>query len=70
MLGVIKTNPWLNYDHWLDTDILGDIEFKEEYEFEWVKYLVRLDFPYMDEDDVEVLAQQRMDTNYYSALDF
>lgn len=70
MLGVIKTNPWASYDQWLDTDILGDIEFKEEYELEWVKSLVRLDFPHMDEYDVEILAQQRMDTNYYSTLDF
>ena len=70
MLGVIKTNPFASYDDWLNTDIIGDIEFKEEYELEWVKSLVRLDFPHMDEDDVEVLAQQRMDTDYYSTLDF
>ena len=70
MLGVIKTNPFASYDDWLNTDIIGDIEFKEEYELEWVKSLVRLDVPHMDEDDVEVLAQQRMDTDYYSTLDF
>ena len=70
MLGVIKTNPFASYDDWLNTDILVDIEFKEECELEWVKSLVRLDFPHMDEDDVEVIAQQRMDTNYYSTLDF
>lgn len=70
MLGIIKTNPFASYDDWLDTDILGDIEFKEECELEWVKSLVRLDFPHMDEYDVEILAQQRMDTNYYSTLDF
>lgn len=67
---MLGSNIWEQYDDWKCTDTEGQLAWDAIYHREWAESLVRLDFPHMDEDDVEVLAQQRIDTNYYSTLDF
>lgn len=60
----------VGYDTWLTTDVVGDLAWKELYEFEWIESLIRTEHPHLDDEDVAILAEERQRNGYYSNVDF
>jgi hypothetical protein len=58
------------YDDWLTTDVVGQLAWKELYEFEWIESLIRTEHPHLDDEDVAILAEERQRNGYYSQYDF
>ena len=70
MLGSTMGNIWEQYDDWKWTDTEGQLAWSKVYELEWAESLVKQEFPYMNDEDVEIMAQHRIDNGYYATLDF
>lgn len=60
----------VSFDHWKTTDVQGEKAWKDEYEQSWCESLIRKDFPNLEDEAVIILAQERLNDNYYSNLDF
>lgn len=70
MLSNTMGNIWEQYDDWKWTDTEGQLAWDAIYNREWAESLVRQEFPHMHEEDVEIMAQHRIDNGYYATLDF
>ena len=64
------TYSLVGYDDWLYKDVIGDMLWEEQFEFEWTESMVRLDHPHLSDEDVTILAEERMRTGYYKDYDF
>lgn len=58
------------YDDWLTTDVVGQIAWDALFLQEWAESLIRQENPHMSEDDITILAEHRLETGYYNALEF
>jgi hypothetical protein len=47
-----------------------DLDFRYDVELQWVRSLVKKDHPNMSNDDIDILAQYRYETGYYSEYEF
>jgi hypothetical protein len=70
MLSSNMGNIWEQYDDWKCTDTESQLAWNTIFESEWAESLVRQEFPFMSEEDVEIMAQHRIDNGYYATLDF
>ena len=65
---------WGVYDNWKCTDLAEEqaafSEFKFESELNWIKSHIELEFPYLSEEDVEILAHERYESCYYDVYEF
>ena len=62
------------YDFWATYNAVEEQEayreMKLDAEMNWIRSMIRMDNPHMDEDDVELLAQDRYETGFYEDFDF
>jgi hypothetical protein len=58
------------YDDWRTTDVVGQLAWDEIWLQEWAESLIRQEHPNMEDEDVALLAQHRLETGYYDDVDF
>lgn len=58
------------YDNWKCEDVVGQLAWDEIYLQEWAESLIRQEHPNMDDEDVTILAQHRLETGYYDDVEF
>ncbi len=58
------------YDDWLTTDVVGQLAWDAIFLQEWAESLIRQENPHLSEDDITILAEHRLETGYYSNVDF
>lgn len=59
-----------SYDNWKLEDVLGQIEWDKAWTLEWIESMIRQELPHLEDEDVEILALQRYEDDYYSEYDF
>lgn len=59
-----------SYDSWKLEDVLGQIDWDKSFTLEWIESMIRQELPRLEDEDVEILALQRYEDDYYSEYDF
>jgi hypothetical protein len=62
------------YDQWRTYDVEEERaayeEFRFEAEMEWIESMIRMQHPYLQEEDVHALAHERYQSKFYDDIDF
>lgn len=67
---MLGSSVWDNYDQWKLTDVEGQRAWDEVFKLEWAESLVKQEFPHLSDDDVLIIAEQRLESGYYTEYDF